>query len=204
MIMKSDVFATMKYRLFLLILLCAGLAPLQAQIKYEREYRIKKSQFPAEAVELMRSYTESARRIRFYREIDSNRSSYEMKFKLSRLHYSVEFNPQGILEDVEVRIQPVDLPESAWEAIRRDLSQRFKNHKVRKIQQQYPREAFADDASTLRNAFQNLLLPEIRYELIVRARESDGYLDFELLYDADGHFLNLRKSLPPNYDHVLY
>ncbi len=204
MITKPDVFATMRYRLFLLILFCFGLLPLQAQVKYEREYRIKKSQFPAEALELMKSYTEGARRVRFYREIDSNRSSYEIKFKLSRLNYSVEFNPQGILEDVEVRIQPVDLPESSWQAISRDLNQRFKNHKVRKIQQQYPREAFADDTTTLRNAFQNLLLPEIRYELIVRARESDGYLDYELLYDAEGHFLNLRKSLPPNYDHVLY
>lgn len=195
----------MKYSSLFFLLFALSLQLLQSQeVKYEREYRIRKSQFPEKARALMEPYTESARRIRYYREIDSNRSSYEMKFKLARLHYSVEFNPEGQLEDVEIRIKPVDLPNSSWQAIMTDLRTRFKKFKVRKIQQQYPREAFPDDATTLRNAFQNLILPQIRYELVVGARESTGYLDYELLYDAEGSFLKLRKSLPPNYDHVLY
>ncbi len=195
----------MKNRPIIFLLFALSLLPLQAQeIKYEREYRIRKSQFPEKARKLMEPYTDSARRIRYYREVDSNRSSYEMKFKLARLHYSVEFDPEGQLEDVEVTIKPVDLPDSSWKAIKDDLRMRFYKYKVRKIQQQYPRAAFPDDAATLRSAFQNLLLPEIRYELVIGARESSGYLDYELLYDAEGAFLNMRKSLPPNYDHVLY
>ena len=194
----------MKSNISLLFLFWLCLLPLQAQVKYEREFRIRKSQFPEAARTLMIPYTESARRLRFYREIDSNRSSYEMKFKLSRLHYSVEFSPDGVLEDVEIRVKPVDLPESSWQAIKSDLRQRFKSHKIRKIQQQYPNLAFPAVEETLRNAFQNLLLPQLRYEIVVRARESSGFLDYEILYDAEGNFLNLRKSLPPNYDHVLY
>lgn len=201
---KPNAFATMKCKWILLALLFTGFFPLQAQVKYEREYRIRKSQFPESARQLMLPYTEEARRLRFYREVDSNRISYEMKFKRSRLHYSVEFDTEGALEDAEVRIKPEDIPDTSWESIESDLDQRFKNHRIRKIQQQYPRAAFPDDAHTLRSAFQSLLLPEIRYELMVRGRDASGFMDYELQYDASGNFLGLRKSLPPNYDHVLY
>lgn len=194
----------MKFRAVCILFVFSGLYPLWGQVKYEREFRIRKEQFPEVALEMMEPHMDDVRRLRFYKEIDSNRSSYELKFKKARLHYSVEFNPEGVLEDVEVQIKPVDLPDSSWEAIGQDLQQRFTRYKVRKIQQQYPRGSFNSDEQTLQKAFQNLLVPERRYELIVQARTDDGFRDFEILYDSEGGFLNLRKSLPPNYDHVLY
>ena len=199
--------------LCLCLLLFTGIGALAQQtdskksdvnIKYEREFRIRKEQFPARALESMEDHLKEVKRLRFYREIDSNRSSYEIKFKYVRLHYSVEFSSDGVLEDVEVRIKPVDIPADSWQTITEDLNRRFSKFRVRKIQQQYPREAFPSATETLKNAFQNLLLPQIRYELIVQARVDKGFLNYEILYDADGKFLNLRKSLPPNYDHVLY
>lgn len=182
----------------------AGGSKATDNIKYEREFRIRKDQFPTRALQSVENYLPEVRRLRFYREIDSNRSSYEVKFKYIRLHYSVEFSSEGALEDVEVRIKPVDIPADSWTAITRDLTQRFSKYRIRKIQQQYPREAFPSAQITLQKAFQNLILPEIRYELIVQARAEEGFLNYEILYDANGSFLNLRKSLPPNYDHVLY
>jgi hypothetical protein len=116
----------------------------------------------------------------------------------------VEFNEQEALEDVEVIIKPVDIPEEAWTTIRKDLDSKWSKYKVRKIQQQYPREAFTSDSDTFQKAFQNLILPEIRYEIVVRGKTEDGYRDYELLYDATGDLLLMRESLPPNYDHVLY
>lgn len=209
--MRPNVFAMKKFSLFVLLLVLFNAQAQQSDsgkaadnIKYEREFRIRKDQFPPAALKSVAAYLPEVKRLRFYREIDSNRSSYEVKFKYIRLHYSVEFSSEGALEDVEVRIKPVDVPTDSWKNITEDLQGRFSKYRVRKIQQQYPRDAFPSTESTLQKAFQNLILPEIRYELVVQARTDGGFLNYEILYNAEGRFLNLRKSLPPNYDHVLY
>ncbi len=193
-----------KFKWVLIFIALTGLRPLSAQVKYEREYRVRKEQFPDAALEVLGNRLDDVRRLRFYREVDSNRRSYEMKFKKDRLHYSVEFTPEGVLEDVEVLIKPVDIPEDSWTRIRAVLSDRFAKFRVRRIQQQYPRDAFESDEQTLRNAFQNLLLPELNYELVLQARTDQGLMQYEALFDSDGMLLNLRKALPANYDHILY
>ncbi len=184
----------------LLFLACTA----SAQVKSEREFRIKKSQFPSTSLEKAQPFLNGVRRLRFYKEIDAGRVSYEIKFKKDRLHYSVEFSDSGELEDIEVRIKPVDIPGESWKYMQDHLSGTFPKSKVRKIQQQYRRSSFASDSATFRNAFQNLLLPEIRYELVVHAKTEEGYRDYEITYGASGDFIMMKKSLPPNYDHVLY
>lgn len=193
----------MRFKVLILLFITLG-AAAHSQVKYEREFRILREQFPQASLESVQPYLEGARKLRFYKEIDSSRRSYEIKFKKDRLHYSVEFNEQEELEDVEVIIKPVDIPEETWTTITKDLQSKWSKYKVRKIQQQYPREAFTSDSETFQKAFQNLILPEIRYEMVVRGKTEDGYRDYELLYGATGELLLMRESLPPNYDHVLY
>ena len=175
-----------------------------AQVKLEREFRIRKDQFPESALAAMEPYLVGARQLRFYREIDSGRTSVEMKFKLRRLRYSIEFTPAGTLEDVEITIGRVDIPGASLGAILDHLNGKFGNYRIRKIQQQYPRTGFESDSEALRAAFQNLILPVIRYELVIRTRGKTGIEQYEVLYGSDGAFLNFRIALPPNYDHVLY
>jgi hypothetical protein len=85
-----------------------------------------------------------------------------------------------------------------------DLGHRFHKYRIRKILQQYPLQEKTNEDKTLRDAFQNLLLPYIRYELIVAGKEGRSHNDYEVLYDAAGNFIRIRASLPANYDHVLY
>jgi len=195
----------MKYKhALLLFLLLASPALGLAQAKYEREFRIRKAQFPPAGLQVAEPFLEGAKRVHYYQETDSNRVSYEIKFKKKRLRYSVEFSAAGELEDIEVGISPVDVPASAWEAIEMHLAGTFGKYRTVKIQQQYPRSSFASDAETFRMAFQNMLLPEIRYEIMVQARGDKGFKEYEVLYDHQGVILSIRESLPPNYDHVLY
>lgn len=177
---------------------------VSGQAKYEREFRIKKSQFPEASLQIAAPHLDEVRKLRFYKEIDSSKQSYEIKFKKDKLYYSVEFSDQNDLEDIEIRIEPVDIPSDSYAAMEAYLKKAFSKYKIRKIQQQYPRNAFSSNEETFRNAFQNLILPEIRYELIVHAKTAEGYLDFEVLFDSLGQFLSQRISLPANYDHVLY
>ena len=183
-----------------LCFMCLG----YAQYKQEREFRILKKQFPENALVFLEDNIDGAKRVRYYKEMDSSRTSYETKFKKDRLHYSIEFDEQGQLEDIEIAIKKVDIPDESWQNILAYLNQKFQDLKIRKIQQQYPVMENESVETTLKNAFQNLLLPTLNYELIVSAKEQKNYQQYEILFDAKGNLIKLRKSLPANYDHVLY
>lgn len=186
-----------------LLLFCGSSSFAQNKYKYEREHRIKKSQFPEKALDLIEKKLLEARRIRFYRETDSTKTSFEAKFKQDRLKYSVEFDEEGTLEDVEIVIKPVDIPDDAFSRMNEYLTDNFVKYRIRKIQQQYPVGDEEVD-TTFRNAFQNLMLPGIKYEIMVSGKKEKGFHKFEIRFDAEGNFSKIRKSLPPNYDHVLY
>lgn len=204
MIMKSHALDMKKFKCLFTFLFLLFAATGWAQNKYEREFRIRKSQFPEKAYILLKEELQNAKRVRYYKEVDSSKISYEVKFKKDRLFYSVEFDASGELEDVEVLIKEEDIPNSSFEAIEAYLKGYFTKYRIRKIQQQYTLAAFGSISNTLKNAFQNMIDPKINYELIVGGSIDGGYQDYEILFDAEGKFINMRKSLPANYDHVLY
>ena len=175
-----------------------------AQNKYEREHRILKSQFPEKALGYISEKLDGARRIRFYKEVDSAKVSYEAKFKKERLWYSIEFDKHGSLEDIEIIIQPTDIPKETFARINSYLASIFTKYRIRRMQQQYPITENGNPETTIKNAFQNLLLPSINYELVVAGKKDGHFEQYEILFDADGSFRSVRKSLPPNYDHILY
>jgi hypothetical protein len=175
-----------------------------AQNKYEREFRIKKDQFPASAIDLLDTHIKDRKRLKFYKETDGTKGSYEAKFKKDRLWYSMEFDIDGTLEDIEITIEPLDIPSEVLANITMYFNKAFSKHRVKKIQQQYLASVEEKSRKTLRNAFQNLLIPSLNYEIIVSGKEDKSYLDYEVLFDAQGNFINRKKQLPPNYDHVLY
>jgi hypothetical protein len=178
--------------------------PAFAQAKYEREYRIKKADFPQEALALIKDEMKGVKRLRFYQEIDSSTIGFKAKFKKDRLFYGVEFNSESELQNVEIQIQETDIPNDALESITGQLKESYSKFKIRKIQQQYPLKIGDPLGSLLKDAFQNLLLPYVNYELIVSCKTDTGSLEFEYLFDAEGNFLSKRESLPTNYDHILY
>ncbi len=193
----------MKYNYTLFLMLCIVQTSI-AQGKYERESRIDRDQFPNKSYSLIQDYLKNAKRIRFYQETDSTKKSYEAKFKKGRLHYSVEFDKEGDLEDVEFKIKEKDIPNDTWSTIQFYLNKNHYKHRVKKMQQQYPVQKGQSIKKTLHNAFQNLILPEVNYELVFSAKESNGFQEYEALFNSEGQLIRIRKSFPPSYDHVLY
>ncbi|MET6989256.1 hypothetical protein [Sediminicola arcticus] len=194
----------MKYKLVLLILAFFSLHMVIGQNKMEREYRIKKSQFPKTSLDILKTELGKVKKLRFYKERDSNKISYEAKFKKDRLWYSVEFSETGDLEDIEITIKQVDLPNDSWQEVNSYLQENFTQFRIKKMQQQYLPLKKQPTSKTFKQAFQNLMLPDINYEIIVSGKTEKGFEDFEILFDAKGNFKTVRKSLPPNYDHILY
>jgi len=183
------------------VLLCGYFA--FAQNKYEQEYRIKKSQFPEKALGYINKNLEDARRIRFYKETDSTKVGYEAKFKKDRLKYSIGFSENGALEDIGIVIKPIDIPNDAFNKMNTYLRDNFVKYRIRRMHQQYP-VGENDVETTIKNAFQNLMLPYIKYEFVVSGKKDKAYEQFEVLFNSDGNFEKIRNSPPPNYDRVLY
>ncbi|WP_299800468.1 hypothetical protein [uncultured Maribacter sp.] len=174
-----------------------------SQYKYEREHRILKSQFPAEAIATIEENITDFKRIKFYKETDSIKISYEAKLKKDKLWYSIEFDKDGLLEDIEILIKTADIPNDTYTNMEIYLNNNFIKYRIKRLQQQYPSNSDTIE-ETFKNAFQNLILPYNNYEIVIVGRKEEGYLDYEILFDADGNFKQIRTSLPPNYDHVLY
>jgi len=195
---------TMKNKLFVLLivlLLCSFF--VSSQNKYEREHRIRKSQFPKTALDLIESELNNVKRLKFYKETDSTETSFEAKFKKDRLWYSTEFDDKGLLKDIKILIKHVDIPYDALSLMTNYFESQFSKYRIKRIQQQYPATQ-GELKKTLKNAFQNLLLPSINYEFMVAGKKDKKYLNFEILFDAEGNFIQIKRSLPPNYNHVLY
>ena len=190
-----------KYRIFAWLLLLPLL--VLAQIKQEQEIRIDREMFPSRSLELLESHLEGVRKLRFYQEIENSEKSYEAKFKKGKLHYSVEFHEDGDLEDVEFIIKKRDIPNDSWEAIESHLDLNYPRNRIIKIQQHHP-VVDGDPQKTLHQAFQNLILPHIRYEVIFSAKMDGTFQIYEVTFNAKGVLIQIRRSLPPKYNHVLY
>ncbi|WP_072989592.1 hypothetical protein [Pseudozobellia thermophila] len=189
---------------FLFVFILAfSTASLLAQVRSEREHRIRKSQFPEKAVLTLEEKVEDARQMRFYKEIDSNVVSYKAKFKKDRLRYGITFNSDSEVEVIEFEIKPVDIPNDSYTQTIAYLEGNFEKYRVQKIQQQYLTEDRDLDQS-LKNAFQNLMLPSITYKFTVKGKKGKATEKYETIFDAEGKLKLIKKALPPNYDHVLY
>ena len=188
------------------LLLGLWLFPLAAlgQPRPEGAHRIRQGQFPQAALQLLEPYNADARSIRFYRESNGDRVGFDTRFRKDRLTYRVGFDAAGGLEMAGFCINPVDLPQDAWGSIQTWQNSRFRSSRVRDIWQTYPRSAFDTDRDTFRTAFQNLLVPQLRYEIILKVRSGETRGTYRAIFDSEGNFLELVQVAPPNHEHVLY
>lgn len=200
--MKPTVLDIMKYKLFS-ILIVLGCLLGQAQIKQEREFRIDQKDFPSQAIALISPYVTNSKRVRFYKETDGEKTSFEAKFKKDKLFYSIEFDTIGNLEDIEFVIRKTDIPTDVFKNIANYLNVTYKKVKLKKIQQQYLAKVNNSEI-VLKDAFQNLLLQSIRYEIIISAKAKKGFQIFEITFDSQGKQISTRRFSDSKYDHVLY
>lgn len=195
--------STMTSILKVMILVFCGTLICQGQDNYEREFRIKKSQFPD--IPLDSSLAgHNIKRKRFYKEVDSLGSTYILKFKKNRLHYNLRFNESGELLNSGFKINEIDVPDETLQEIKRLLSSTFVKHKIKRMYQQYASNKKESEDSQLKNTFQNLLLPSNIYKLNITGKNGKNSTEYDFWFNAEGHLINKRIALPMNHDHILY
>lgn len=170
--------------IFLLVpfLVSGGFAGAQ---KYEVERRVDAGEFPASAVEYLQQAFPEKRKVKFFKETSQQGESYEAKFQWEGYRYSVEFGPEGKLQDVEREVRYRDLPEPVRRKIEAQWAKDFRKHRVDRTQEQTVGE-------------------RLRYEIIVRGKEAGGVSYFEYLFERDGALVERQQIVLPPNDIILY
>ena len=173
------------------------------QSKFEKEERINREELPKTVKELLPLIDGLAKRTRYYRETDGAKKSYEIKFKHHKSKYSVEFDDDGTLEDIEVVVSQSDVPQSTLLLIENDLRNDFTRFKFKKIQEQFSYPNGLTPAQTIKSVIKGTLAIT-GYEIVVSGKTKTGHERYEFFFDDGGHRIKKRKILSRGYDHIMF
>lgn len=175
-----------------------------SQTKNEKEERITESEFPEAAIAVIKSLPGDCKRLRFYKETDGKKQSFEVKFKYKRKRYSLEFSNEGTIEDIEVLTKFKLLNESVKVKINNYFKDSFKKHKIIKLQEQYVYRSVLNVTTFTNNILKNTSSEAPNFEIIAEVK-SDKERDIrEFTFNSLGEFVNFRILNPTSYEHVLY
>ena len=195
----------MKLKFIFVILLSSFISQsLYGQTKNEKEERIKISEFPEVTQAIIESLPKNCKRLKFYKETDGDKKSYEVKFKYLKQYYSIEFSNQGLLEDIEVITKFKNIEDSARQQIAAYYKQFFKKHKFIKIQKQYVYTSGSNANAFIDHTLKKRNITSANYEIIAEVRTDKKRSIKEFTFNHKGEFLSSRILNPTSYEHVLY
>lgn len=180
----------MKFSFFLFIILCFSHC-IWSQTKVEIEKRVNTDEVPEEALDDLRDNLKKFTKVKWYYQEDDDKKVYEAKFKQNSKKYSVEFDTEGEIYNIEVTIKPKDIKALVFNQIKSELLELFDDYKIRKIQREFLGES--DDLFEIisENEFDEDL--KIRYEMEVNAKVDSNRQLFEFLFGDDGKLISHRK-----------
>ena len=144
---------------------------VSTQTKNEKEFRISLSEFPEASQNVIGSISEEVKRMRYYKEIDGDRESYESKFKYDKRWFSVEFNKNGIIEDIEVTIREKQIENAVRTEIESYLNSQFSKHDFIKLQEQYIPDQNISSEQFLKQVLTSRESMASNYEIVVAVKE---------------------------------
>lgn len=174
---------------------------MYAQKKYEEEYSIQRKEVPKNALNFIDAL-DFSRKIKWYREVNLHRTSIEAKTKHDGKRYSVEFNLDGEIEDVEITIKWEEIPSSTRLAICNYLSREHDKIKLDKVQKQY-----SGSEDVLLKTFTNKpaeTLPTVKYELVLRTKTGQKIEMMHYLFSQNGHMEERAVLIFRNSDNLEY
>lgn len=191
----------MKHSLFLIAwVLIAHVA--QAQKKYERETNIKKSQVHESARIYVETLFSDLKRVKWYYEESIEGATMEAKIKEGRTIYSIEFDMQGTLRDIELTREFAELPSIVQQGVTDYLENRYRSFKIKKVQVQ-----LVGDPGILASVIKGNKTKDkytTNYEIEYFGKESNDPILYESLFDHRGNHLGTKEIIERNLNHLLY
>jgi hypothetical protein len=187
-----------------LLLTLFGLFTLQptfAQIKVEREYRIKEEAVPEQAREFVKNTFEDAR-MKWYAEENQQRKTIEAKGAFKGIRYSVEFDTDGKLLDIEGVIRYMDIPEETRDRIEKNLSTTFSSFKVQRTQRQWKGNPAILAALVAKKESRGQY--QTHYEITIRGTRDRRKDFYEILATDKGEIVRESKIVQRNNQHLIF
>jgi hypothetical protein len=175
-----------------------------SQTKNEHEERVKLSELPEPAIKVINVLPKQCKRLRFYKETDGEMQSFEAKFKYKKQQYSVEFNIEGVVEDIEVTVKPKQIEKKITSEIEAYFKTHFEKAKLIKIQRQYIYNAVATPSVFVENVLTEKSTATVNYEIIAEVKSDSKRQIGEFLFNERGTFLSFITLNPNSYEHALY
>lgn len=175
-----------------------------SQVKNEKEERITPHEFPGLPLKYFNTIAEKVNYLKFYRETDGSKTSYEAKFKYNKQHYSIEFDSIGKLEDIEIVIKEKDIPKSTLEKISGHYEKHFKKVRFIKIQKQFVNTTKRTDKQFIDFVLRKPNNKHNHFEIIAEIKTKKRHELRELTFDKNGVFEKSRIVTSSSYEHALY
>lgn len=175
-----------------------------SQTKDEREERIKFTDLPKPVKTIAERLPQKVRRIKFYRETDGNKKSFEIKLKYKGLRYSIECSEIGVLEDIEVLTKFTFLDHKVRNEIVNYFKQNYLKNKILKVQKQYVFDNSSDASKFIENVLIQKIKTPYNYEIIAEIKTLEKRVLKEFTFNTQGLFKNFRIVIPTSYEYVLY
>ena len=148
---------------------------------------------------------DNIKRIKYYKETDHDKISFEAKLKLKRKKYSIEFDENGNLEDIEITVKSKSIDRVVLNTIENFFESEYKKYGLLKIQNQYKKQPSIDAITVLKKAIETSKEFKTNLEIIAQVQTMDSKKQvMEFTFDHLGALLESRIVEPSSYEHVLY
>ncbi len=175
-----------------------------SQSKNEKEERIDASEFPQMALHYFNEILDQVKYLKLYKETDGEKQSFEAKFKLNKLHYSVEFDTLGNLEDIEIIIKKKHIPKLAFKTMLNYFDTHFDKVRFIKIQKQYVNILEQNDQQFINYVLDSPIGKNTHFEIIAEIKTQGERFLKEFTFKNTGAFEKSRPVSSSSYEHALY
>ena len=172
-----------------------------SQEKNELEERVKKSEVPETALEWLKDAYETKRRTKWYYQTDGEEEVFEAKLKHKKHLHSVEFDMNGVVQNIEVLLKEKEIDQDVHKVILSYLEQTYSKYSLSKMQIQYTGDP--DDLEDLidENEFEDI---SINYEIEYYGKTDTEDELWEGLFDQNGKLITKRIVKIKNTDNLDY
>lgn len=174
---------------------------LQAQHKYEREFRIKAETIPQSAKDFIDSIGADSR-IKWYKEISLDDITLEAKFKHNNKKFSVEFDSLGKLQDLEYVINKSEINPEVYTIIERKLDSVYQKWKFQKIQIHYSGKNEDIISAIRRNERDHAI--NMAYEIVLKGKNNNETQLYEITFSEQGALQKSLLIIQDKADHLEY
>ncbi|HKK39288.1 MAG TPA: hypothetical protein VJ949_07715 [Cryomorphaceae bacterium] len=175
-----------------------------SQVKYEREYRIKKDTIAENACVFIHQseFLEEKTRVKWYREESEDGTSTEAKFKQNVKRYSIEFDETGKLQDVELEIDESEIPVETMKKISVILERNFDRWKIKKVQRQW----IGSEIEVIESINKEYAADgvEENFEIVIKGKVGNEKNYYELLFDQTGELMRQQRIVEQSSDILIF